>query len=110
MGFGVPEIKNFWAAWDHHLLILLILLLTMQASQIYILIAVITLGLIFIGLIVLKKNKKKENLTPLMGLAFVFIAAGIAFGDNDRWFGYGLMGVGIILAILDAIKKYKNKK
>jgi hypothetical protein len=54
------------------------------------------------------KNKKEKRLTPLAGLAFGFILAGIFFGDN-RLIGYGLMGVGVLLAIVDIFNKSKNK-
>jgi hypothetical protein len=44
----------------------------------------------------------------LDGLSFVFVIAGIVFGD-DRLIGYGLIGVGIILAVVDIIMKSKKK-
>jgi len=42
-------------------------------------------------------------------MAFCFVLAGICFGEN-RLIGYGLMGIGIILAVLDIIqsKRVKN--
>lgn len=81
----------------------------MDASQIYILIAVVSLLLVAILLFVMGKKKKKSTLTPLTGLAFGFIIAGIVFGDS-RLVGYSLMGVGVTLAIIDMIIKLKNKK
>ncbi len=47
-------------------------------------------------------------MTPLTGLAFGFILAGIIFGD-DRLIGYSLLGIGVILAVIDIFKKLKSK-
>lgn len=76
----------------------------MESSQIYILISIIILLIIAVLVIFIKKNKKQKPLTPLAGLAFGFVLAGIIFGDN-RLVGYSLMGIGVILAIIDAIRK-----
>lgn len=82
----------------------------MEASQIYILIAIIALliiGILFIFIV--KKKKKRNALTPLTGLAFAFIIAGIVFGD-DRKVGYSLMGIGVLLAVIDMFIKLKKKR
>ena len=57
----------------------------------------------------LDKSKRRKKLTPLAAMAFCFVLAGICFGEN-RLIGYGLMGIGIILAVLDIIqsKRVKN--
>jgi hypothetical protein len=81
----------------------------MTTPQIYILILIIILAIIAVILFFVNKNKKDKKLTPLAGLAFGFILVGILFGA-DRIAGYSLMGVGIILAIIDIIKKTKSKK
>lgn len=81
----------------------------MEASQIYILISIITLLVIGILFIFIAKKKKKRNaMTPLTGLAFGFIIAGIVFGD-DRRIGYSLMGIGVLLAIVDMFRKLRKK-
>ena len=69
-------------------------------------IAVLVIALMIIAILVFK-NKGRKQLSPLAGLAFAFVIAGIAFGD-DRLIGYGLMGVGIILAVIDIIKSRKK--
>jgi hypothetical protein len=81
----------------------------MSAPQIYVLIAITSLLLIAVSLILIKKNKKPIKLSPLRGLSFAFVIAGICFGEN-RILGYGLMGIGIILAFIDVYKKLKKKK
>jgi len=55
------------------------------------------------------KNKKQKRLSTLAGLSFVFVIAGIVFAD-DRLTGYGLIAVGIILAVVDIIMKLKSNK
>ena len=75
---------------------------TMNPSQIYIAISILVLAII--AVLVFFKSKKEKKLTPLAGLAFGFIMAGIIFGD-DRLIGYSLIGIGVILAIIDIIKK-----
>jgi peptidoglycan/LPS O-acetylase OafA/YrhL len=84
----------------------------MELSQIYVLISIIVLLIIFILLFFVgknNKNKKQKTLTPLAGLAFGFIIAGIIFGDN-RWLGYSLIGIGVLLAVIDMLIKLKDNK
>lgn len=70
----------------------------MNASQIYILISIAALVLVVI--LFLAARKKGKKLTPVVGFAWALILAGIIF-SNDRLIGYGLMGVGATLAIID---------
>ncbi|AAM07011.1 TPA: hypothetical protein HA338_07060 [Methanosarcina acetivorans] len=80
----------------------------MIISQFYIITSIVILAIIALLVFFVKKNKKERKLTPLAGLAFGFVLAGIIFGD-DRLIGYSLMGFGIILAVIDIIKKSKEK-
>ena len=79
----------------------------MNSSQIYIAISIVVLAIIALLVFFVNKNKKDKKLTPLAGIAFGFILAGIVFGD-DRLIGYSLIGVGVILAIIDIFKKLKR--
>jgi hypothetical protein len=54
----------------------------MNISQIYIAVSIVVLAVIAILFFFVNKNKKEKRLTPLAGLAFGFILAGIFFGDN----------------------------
>jgi hypothetical protein len=54
-----------------------------------------------------RRYKKVKKLSPLAGLAFAFIVAGLFFGD-DRVLGFGLLGVGIVLAVSDIIAKSRG--
>jgi hypothetical protein len=80
----------------------------MEASQIYILISIITLLIIAIVLFFVRKDKEQKPLTPLAGFSLFFVIAGIIFGDN-RIAGYSLMGIGILLAFIDIIIKSKKR-
>jgi hypothetical protein len=81
----------------------------MKTQQTYILIAVVAL-LIILGLkiFLLKKKNLKPQISPLAGLAFSFLLAGMIFREN-RSLGYSLVGVGLLLAIIDLAKKFKRK-
>lgn len=79
----------------------------MNASQVFATAAVAILLLIVIFLLFVKKDKK-EVFSPLAGLAFAFMLFGLIFGEN-RFVGYSLLGIGVILAIIDILKKSKNK-
>lgn len=79
----------------------------MEASQIYILITIIILLIIAVLLFFVKKNKRQKPLTPLAGIAFAFVLASMLFGDS-RLIGYILIGIGVLLAIVDAIIKSKK--
>ena len=80
----------------------------MTSSQIYILIGIIALAGIMV-ILVLTRKKINKPLTPLAGLAFGFIIAGMIFGES-RLIGYGLIGVGVVLAVIDIVRKTKVKK
>ncbi len=70
----------------------------MNTSQIYIIISIAALALV--AILFLAARKKGKKLTPLVGVAWALVLAGIVFGE-DRLIGYGLMGVGVALAVID---------
>jgi len=80
----------------------------MNISQIYIAISIVILAVIAFLVFFVNKNRKKNRLTPLASIAFAFVLAGIFFGD-DRFIGYGLMGVGVLLAVVDIFNKSQNR-
>jgi hypothetical protein len=63
--------------------------------------------LAIIAITVILRRKEQKPLSKITILAFSFIIAGILFGEN-RLIGYGLLGVGIILAIIDIVQKSKQ--
>lgn len=80
----------------------------MNISQIYIAVSIIALGIVVFLAFFVSKNRKENRLTPLASFAFAFVLAGILFGEN-RFIGYGLMGVGVLLAVVDIFNKAKTK-
>ena len=80
----------------------------MNTSQIYIVVSIVVLAAIALLVIFLGKSRKENRLTQLAGLAFSFILAGIIFGNN-RLIGYSLLAIGVILSVIDIVKKLKSK-
>jgi len=80
----------------------------MNTSQIFIIVSIAALALIALLVFFIGQGRQEKRLTPLAGLAFGFILAGIIFGD-DRVIGYSLMGIGVVLSFIDIFIKSKNK-
>ena len=78
----------------------------MPTSGIYLAIAIVVLLVVVVIAFILERREPHNNLTPLGGLAFGFVIAGILFGENGL-VGYGLMGIGVILAVVDIIRRRK---
>ena len=57
----------------------------------------------FIAIVVLLilNRQKSRRISTLTMLGMTMIVLGIIFGDS-RWVGYPLIGVGVLLAIIDA--------
>jgi len=79
----------------------------MDLSQLYFIISILILLIIIFLVFFIKKNKKERKLSPLTSLAFVFVIIGIVFGDN-KLMGYGLISIGILLALIDMVNKKKD--
>jgi hypothetical protein len=73
----------------------------------YIAMAIVVLLVIALLVFFVSKTRKQTRLSPLASLAFGFILAGILCSDSQP-FGYGLMGVGVLLAIVDIFRN-RNK-
>ncbi len=78
----------------------------MSASDPFILVTVLVLLALMAVIFLLRRGQVHSRLTPLAGLAFACILAALVFSD-DRWLGYGLIGLGVILAIVDMIQRRK---
>ncbi len=78
----------------------------MMSSQIYILVSILVLLVVGIILFFFKKEGGRR-MGPLGGLAFGFILAGIIFRESSL-IGYGLIGVGVVLAVVDIVLKLKK--
>ncbi len=58
--------------------------------------------LVIAAVVVFVGGRRPTRLSPILAIAVAFVVAGIAFGDS-RWVGYTLIGIGVALAIVDAI-------
>jgi amino acid transporter len=79
----------------------------MNPTFIFIGVAILVL-IIVVGLVFFTERKKNDTgLTPLAGLAFGFILAGLVFGSY-RLVGYPLMGIGLALAVIDMLRRSRK--
>ena len=76
----------------------------MDASWTWIVASLVVLGAV--GLLVFRVGGagNRNRLTPLAGLALGLVIAGLVFGE-ERWLGYGLFAVGVILAVVDMVRR-----
>ncbi len=80
----------------------------MNASQIYIVLSVVIIVVIALLVFFVTRSKQEKMFTPLAVLAFGFILTGMLFGSN-KVFNYSMMGIGVILAVVDMIRKLQTK-
>lgn len=80
----------------------------MDASTVFIIISIVVLAIVAFLVYYTSRKKPKEGFSKLAALAFAFIIAGIIFGE-DRLLGYGLLGIGVSLAVVDIYVKLKNR-
>jgi MFS-type transporter involved in bile tolerance (Atg22 family) len=80
----------------------------MNISQIYIVISIVVLLLVALLVYFTSRNKKSGTFSPLAGLAFGFILAGLFFGER-RAIGYSLLGFGVVLAVVDIIRQSRSR-
>ena len=80
----------------------------MTTSLAYVAISIAVLAVVAILAFLVRGKRAENRITPLAGLAFAFVMAGILFGE-DRLVGYGLMGIGIVLAVGDIWNRSRSK-
>ena len=80
----------------------------MSLSIAYVAVSIVVLAVIAILVFLTGRRREQNRLTPLAGLAFAFVLAGIIFGE-ERIVGYGLMGVGVVLAIVDIVNRSRTR-
>jgi len=79
----------------------------MGVSQIWAAVSIAVLAIVAVLVFVVRKGGRENRLTPLAGLAFVCVIAGVMFSDA-RWVGCSLLGIGIVLAIIDILTRSKG--
>lgn len=75
--------------------------------QIYIIMAIVFLLIVALLVFFINGRKRDAKISPLTGIAFAFIIAGMIFGE-ERLIGYSLLGIGIIIAIVDMLIKLRK--
>jgi len=78
-----------------------------DASQIWIVASLVVLAAVALLVFHAGRAGHKNRLTPLSGLALGSVMAGLVFGD-ERWLGYGLFAVGVILAVVDMVNRSQD--
>lgn len=76
----------------------------MDASTVFIVLAVLVFCLIAAMVFVGGGREIRGRMSPLAAVAVALVVAGIVFGDN-RVLGYSLFGAGIVIAIADMVIK-----
>jgi hypothetical protein len=79
----------------------------MSVPEVYLVSALVVLAIVV--LLIFWVRRKEYGFTPLISLAFAFVVAGIIFGHN-RLVGYGLMIVGIILALMEWVRRRRKAR
>jgi len=75
-------------------------------EPLWIAISIIALVVIVVLLLIARgKQYKKPSNLAILGMSLVVL--GIIFGD-DRLIGYSLIGVGVLLSVIDAIRNRKQ--
>jgi hypothetical protein len=75
----------------------------------YIIISIVGLVIVVFLAFFTRRRQRANRLSTLTGLAFAFIIAGIMFGEN-RFLGYSLLAVGVVLAVADIFVKSKPRQ
>ena len=81
----------------------------MNTSPVYVAVSIAVLAVVALLVFFVSRRRRANRLTPLAGLAFGFIVAGILFGDS-RLIGYSLLGIGVVLAVIDMTRRSKSKQ
>ena len=76
-------------------------------STTYLAIGIAVLVALLVMVFLLGRGGEQKKLTPMAGLAFAFVIAGIAFGEA-RLLGYMLFTIGVILAMADIAQKSRS--
>jgi len=80
----------------------------MISLQVYFTVAIVAVAAVVVLLFLARRKAGQQKLTPLAGLAFAFVLAGLFFGER-RTMGYGLIAVGVALAIVDMVRKTRSR-
>lgn len=60
-------------------------------------------------ILIIKTSAKNRKPTPLAGLAFLLVIAGILFGE-EPWWSFSLLGLGVVMVLFDIFRNNKLKR
>jgi membrane-bound ClpP family serine protease len=80
----------------------------MTMSRFYIAAVLVILAAIALMAFLTRNARQQRRLSTLAGMALVFVLAGLFFGEN-RLLGYGLIAIGVVLAIVDVFRRLPNR-
>jgi len=78
----------------------------MTGYWVYIVLTVVILAALVWLMVRMRGKSKNSRISPLMGLAFACFMAGLILIDQ-RWLSYGLLGTGLVLAVIDMLQRQK---
>lgn len=79
----------------------------MSDTTAFIVVTIGVLAVLALLAVVLWRRHGERGLTPLAGLAGTCVVCGIVFGE-DRVVGYGFFAAGIILAVVDSVRRSRG--
>ncbi len=79
----------------------------MSPSQMYIVLAIVALAASALVFFFIGRKKPRARFSKLAVLGLALIVAGIIFGES-RLVGYSLIGAGVLLAVVDVVRKLKK--
>lgn len=82
----------------------------MDASALFILISIVTFAAIAALWFFVIRPHGGQPLSPLSGLAFAFIIVGTIVGSDPQWLGYGLLAIGVLLAVADIVFRQQDRR
>ena len=75
----------------------------------YILTAIAAFSLILLFLYIARaKGKQPEKPSKLVTISLALVLVGFALGNGESWFGYAIMGSGILLAFFNLIRSLRK--
>lgn len=81
----------------------------MDTTEAFVLVAVTALSIVLVILVAMgRTGHRHKRFTPLAGLAFGCVIAGVAFGQNRR-IAYSLLGAGVLLSVVDALLRVRDR-
>ena len=79
----------------------------MELAYIFISIAVFGLLLLFLY-IAKRRGVATEKASTFSTIAMLLVMAGMIVGNGIRWYGYALLGAGIIAGVIDLVRKLND--